>query len=139
MACSRLTDFFCYIMHQRNDVIYSYLGLIGVLCRIHEAFDYLLDLLHRLGFPISKSKLVPPTKVCNCLGVMVDTTNKTVSVTQEKLEEMLKKCKKVNNSTQVTLKELQSLIGFLMFLHKCVRPTRIFINRLSDSLRGVEN
>ena len=32
-------------------------------------------------------------------------------------------------------KQLQSIIGKVMFVHKVVKPARLFINRLLDTLR----
>ena len=86
---------------------------------------------------ISCTKTAPST-VCNCLGVVVDTKEATLSVPTGKLAEIIKKCKKVNQQTQITRQELQSLLGSLMFIHKCVRPTRYFVNRLLEALRCSE-
>ena len=60
MACTRVTDMFRYIMAQRKDVIFNYVDdLIG--CghpgEVEIAFQFLKNLLEKLGFPISVSKL----------------------------------------------------------------------------------
>ena len=34
-------------------------------------------------------------------------------------------------------KQLQSLLGFLMFLHRRVKATRVFTNRLLEALRNM--
>ena len=139
MACTRVTDLFRYVMGRRNDVIYNYVDdLIGVgrSDAINDAFDYLVGLLQDLGFPISKSKLVGPTTQCNCLGIIIDTTDHTLSIPEEKFGEIIKKCEDIFHNTSITLRQLQSVIGSLMFVHKCVKPTRFFINRLLDALRN---
>ena len=142
MACTRLSDFFRYLMHKNNYVIFNYVDdLLGVgkEKNIHDSFKFLLSILKKLGFPISKSKLAAPSTTCNCLGVIVNTKEATLSVPTEKLTEIMKKCKKVDNQTRITRQELQSLLGSLMFIRKCVRPTRYFVNRLLEALRSAES
>ena len=132
MACTRLSDFFRHVMRQRGDVICNYVDdLIGIGTpdRIFNAFQYLKHLLEELGFPIS------PTKECNCLGVIINTENATISVPRIKIQEMIKKCEKMQQAVVITKKELQSLIGSLMFAHKAVKQTRVFVNRLLQALR----
>ena len=103
---------------------------------IDDVFDYLVKLLKDLGFPISQSKLISPTTTCNCLGVIINTVDSTLSVPDEKLQEVVLKFEAVYMSRHITLKQLQFVIGSLMFIHKCVKPTRIFISRLLDTLRS---
>ena len=40
--------------------------------KIHEAYQFLLQLLPKLGLNINKKKLVPPTTSMICLGILVD-------------------------------------------------------------------
>ena len=61
--------------------------------------------------------------------------NLTLIVPQEKLREILQKCRDIKKCKVVTKNTFQSLLGSLMYVHKCVRPTHIFTNRLLQSLR----
>ena len=138
MACTRVTNMFRYVMAQRKDVIINYVDdLIG--CgrpgEVEIAFQFLKNLLEKLGFPISVSKLVEPAVKCHCLGILINTKERTLSLTAEKLSEIIDKCKQIMGRDYVTRRQLQSVIGSLMFLHKCVRPTRFFVNRLLQTLR----
>ena len=92
-----------------------------------------------MGFPISKSKLAAPNSTCNCLEVIVNTNSATLSVPARKLTKIILKCSKDSNQTKITKQELQSLLGSLMFIHKCVRPTRYFVNTLLEALRYSQN
>ena len=134
MMCSRLSDFFRYIMFKKSYIVYNYvddiLGL-GIEPQAHEAFRYLLGILKDLGFPISQSKLVAPTTRCNCLGIIVDTKERTLSIPHQKLQE------RTIRSTVITVRDLQSVIGSLMFIYKCVRPSRFLVNRFLNTLRSV--
>ena len=139
MMCSHLSDFFRYIMFKQSYIVYIYvddiLGL-GIELQAHEAFRYLLGILKDLGFPISQSKLVAPTTRCNCLGIIVDTKERTLSIPHQKLKEILAKCERTIRCTVITVRDLQSVIGSLMFIYKCVQPSRFFVNRLLNTLRS---
>ena len=91
-------------------------------------------MLQELGLTISQSKLVAPTTKCVCLGIEVDTVNSTLSIPQQKLTEILTVCQQWENKTQCTKKELQSLLGSLLYIAKCVRYSRNFLNRMLDLL-----
>ena len=140
MACSRLSSFFRYVMRKQGFCIYPYVDdLMGIEVdhKVEDSFNYLVKILEELNFPISKAKLVSPTKTCVCLGVVVDIESTTLSVPIDKQNEILGKCKKVYNMKCITKKGLQSLLGSLMFIYKCVKPSRFFVNRLLEKLRNM--
>ena len=39
----------------------------------------------------------------------------------------------------VYLRQLQSLLGSLLYIHKCVKPARYFLNRMLETLRNISN
>ena len=88
------------------------------------------QLLQDLNFPIIPSKLVSPSHRATCLGIVIDAKNQTLSIPEEKLQEILQKCQEILKFQWVTKTKFQSLLSSLMFIHKCVKPTRIFTNRL---------
>ena len=142
MACTRLTDFFRYIMRQQGFTIYNYIDdLVGTgpLSTVDKAYKDLLELLDNLRFPISGSKLEPPNTKCTCLGVIVDTETATLSVPEGKLSEVIDKCRNAMNKVSISKQQLQSIIGSLMFVAKCVKPTRYFVNRLLNTLREAKD
>ena len=59
-----------------DDVIY-----VSFSSEIHQAYSVLLDLLAKLGLDISTQ---PPISVI-CLGILVDTIAKTISIPSDKL------------------------------------------------------
>ena len=76
MVCTRLTNFFRFIIRQQGYTIFDNIGdLVGIgpLSTVENAYQFLLELLGNLGFPVCDSKLEPPSSKCNCLGVIVDT------------------------------------------------------------------
>ena len=98
----------------------------GTVSTATPSYDALFQLLQKLGFDISMKKLVPPCTKAICLGVEIDTENFTVSVPQEKLENILKTCELWTNKNKCNKKELQSLLGSLLYISKCVKSSRFF-------------
>ena len=139
MACSRTTRAVMYMHHQKGHLGTSYLDdLIGVSSPETgmDAYESLGTLLLDLGLVENLKKACPPSTSQIVLGVLVDTINGIIAVPDDKMEEIhlllpiwkrKRKCNKV---------DLQSLIGKLQFVSKCVRQSRIFVNRLLDTLRS---
>ena len=95
-----------------------------------KSFQCLCDLLHRLGLTLSDKKLVSPTTQATCLGVNINITSGTISIPPEKLEQIMHTVKLWLTKTCCTTRELQSLLGQLLYVHQCVRPAHIFLNRM---------
>ena len=70
---------------------------------------------------------------------MVDAENKELKVLPERLAELKNELNLWSKCKTCTLKQLQSLIGKLQFICVVVRPGRLFLSRLLDKLRGVDN
>ena len=138
----RISDAVRHIMRQRQFDVINYIDdILGidVPSKIDASFDALRSLLHELGFQISQKKLQPPTTKLNCLGIVVDTVNFTVSVPTEKLQEITSKCLQWRQKKFCNKKQLQSLLGSLLYISKCVRTSRFFLNRLLEVLRSMED
>ena len=78
-----------------------------------------------LGLDISVEKNIPRSTQCICLGVLVDTVQCTVSVPQEKLEEIKRVCQNWAQKSYCTKNQLQSLLGSLLYVSKCVKQSRL--------------
>ena len=129
-----------YIHEQDGFTGTSYLDdLIGVanpeLSGI--AYSALGDLLTELGLAENLGKACAPATSQVVLGVLIDTINGTLSVPDEKMDEIVPLVKSWQRKTRSTKVQLQSLIGKLQFVTKCVRQSRIFLNRLLETLRNM--
>ena len=71
-----------------------------------------------------------------CLGVEVDSDHFTLSVTETRVKDLLSELSSWSSCESYTLKQLQSLLGKLSFVTACVKPGRIFMSRLLNSLRA---
>ena len=99
------------------------------------AFQALGDLLRCLGLSTSPDKDSPPATSMVFLGVLVDTTDMTVSVTPDRLSELQPRCTSRLSVTHVPRHDLQSLLGVMSFVTSCVRPARVFMSPLLYTLR----
>ena len=141
MGCTRLSDFLRYIHSKHGYYLMSYIDdLLGAETGVkaQNSFDTMYNLLRDLNIPISESKLTPPTTRIVCLGIQIDSESATLSIPVEKLEEILQACKSFVKLQKFTRKQLQSILGRLMFVHKVVKPARYFVNRLLHTLRTME-
>ena len=103
--------------------------------KIYEAYNFLLQLLPKLGLEINKKKLVPPATSIICLVILVDSQVRTMSVPSEKLKCITGMCHEWQNKKVFSKRQLQSLLGSLLFVSKCVRPARVFLNCMLAFLR----
>ena len=104
-----------------DDLIYT-----GLPSEIHNLYQFLLNLLQQLGLDISFNKLVSPATSVICLGILVDSVNRTISIPDQKLQEIKNTCHKWASKTYCSKTDLQSLLGLLLYITKCVKPARFF-------------
>ena len=142
MGCSRLSDFLRYLHSKNGYYLMSYVDdLLGAETpsKAVASYETLYKLLRDLRIPVSDSKLCPPSTKITCLGIDIDSVQCTLSIPDKKLEEILNNCKEFIKHKTFTKKQLQSLIGSLMFIHKVVKPARYFVNRLLETLRTMND
>ena len=124
--------------HYILDYIDDYL-IFGNEADCKRAFDRLTSLLQELGLTISVHKNVLPSQQVICLGILVDTKNFTLSVPSDRLSDIVTLLDLWSAKTSCTKREFQSLFGSLLYISKCVRYVRFFLNRLVETLRRHTN
>ena len=133
----RASDTIRYIIHQRQFPIINYiddfLGF-GTPVSVQRSYDALYDIMHQLGLTISKSKLITPCTRAVCLGIVVDTVDATLSIPEEKLHQV-KNAVHLMVTQGILYWQLHSLFGLLLYIHKCVKLARCFLNRMLEVLR----
>ena len=132
----KLSDAIRHIMTQRNYDVINYIDYVigvGLPSVSSKAFSELQSLVHQLGFEVSVKKLVAPSTCVNCLGIMEDTVNYTVSVPNDKLTEIINVCNLWTNKTSCTRRELQSLLGRLLYISKCVKASHYYVGTLTSN------
>ena len=118
------------LLNYIDDLIYTALP-----STIHDSYQFLLDLLQQLGLDISSKKLHPPSTQAVCLGTLFDTVTRTITIPPDKLQEVIHICKNWDNKAMCTKNNLQSLLGSLLYVSKCVRHARVFLNCMLQVLK----
>jgi hypothetical protein len=138
LACQRVTDCVRYILNRKGVVIANYIDDFIGICPAdiaNEHFKETISLLHKLNLQISDEKMVAPSSRVTCLGIEIDCNKGCLFIPENKLSDILQICKKYLKKSCITRTELQSVIGSLIFMHKAVKPARMFINRIISLLR----
>ena len=135
----RISDAVRYIMLKYDHHIINYCDDLigyGLPSKIQQSFNTLCKILGELGLTISETKLVAPSTSVVCLGVLINTVEGTISVPPDKLEKIKAICVKWGVKTKTNKRELQSLLGSLLHVTKCVKNARFFLNRMLGTLRN---
>ena len=127
-----------HVMRQHGFTVVNYVDdFVGIATPsiARRSYVFLQELLARLGLDISKKKLVAPCTKVVCLGIEVDMRQRTVSIPEEKMHRISDMVDAWLPKRVCSKRELQSLLGNLLYVHKCVAPARIFLNRMLELLR----
>ena len=126
-----VADVIRYIMNQKGFQVFAYIDdfiLVNPKHKAREAFDTLYNLLTELGLPMNEDKTVPPSSKLTYLGINIDIPNNTLSIDSDKVQAIHDVCANMITKKFITERQMQSLLGKLLYLHKCVKPARIFVN-----------
>ena len=88
-----------------------------------------------LGFEISIEKLVSQAPAVTCIGINVNSLTHTLSIDQEKIDQIQQSCHVWSSKKCAKKFQLQSLLGQLLYIARCVKPARIFLGRMLNLLR----
>ena len=102
-----------------------------------HAFDTLCTLLLELGFTISPTKLVPPCQKLTFLGVDIDTTLLTLSLSEKKLQDLKELLDSFRSRVRASKRQLQQLAGRLNWACKVVYGGRTFLRRILDLMSSL--
>ena len=81
------------------------------------------------------SSRVPPCKALTCSGIHIDIDKSSLSIDHDKLKAIHTECFHVCSKKYLSRRSFQSLLGKLIYLHKCVVPARTFVNRILQLFR----
>lgn len=138
--CQKITDMVSYIFQNRfEDEVKNFLDDFFSAQVENSAFESYLnmhELLKQLGIVESLEKACAPNTQMIVLGILFDTVKMTLSLTQEKMDEIVVELKNWPNRKTCSLRQMQSLIGKLNFASSVVRSGRIYMSRLINTLRN---
>ena len=85
---------------------------------------------------MNEDKTVPPYSKLTCSGIHIDIPNNTLSIDTEKVQAIYDVCANIITKSHISKRQMQSLLGKLLYLHKCVKPARTFVNRILMTFRN---
>ena len=138
-AFQRCSDAVTFIMTRHKAKMFAYIDdyiLVSPKATADAHFRRLASLLTDLGLPSNPDKQTPPSRTLTCLGIQIDLDLNTMSIDSEKLSSILTECMAIRNKKYLSRTAFQSLLGKLLYIHKCVRPARTFINRMLALFRA---
>ena len=106
--------------------------------RIWKGYRFLTKLLKDLGVETAPDKIVEPTTRLEFLGVTFDADTMSMEITPHRLKEIKAELSTWLYKNKATRKEVESLLGKLQFVSKCVKPGRVFLARLIQWLKGMD-
>ena len=100
-----------------------------------QQFKLVISWMDRLGIPTAPDKVSPPNTVQKILGYLYSTKiTPTVSIPTAKITKTLKQINVMLRRKTATRKELECLVGLLMWISVVVFPGKAFVRRLEQVL-----
>ena len=134
----RITDFVRFLMAKKGFQIHNYIDDLYGGCHEDDAdvaFNSLLDILNNLGLPVNPAKVFSPTNRLAIMGIIVYVESRRFSIEQEKLDEISPECVSAFLATRLSKRDLQSLLGKLLYISRCIKNSCAFLNRMLQTLR----
>ena len=134
-----------YIMIKRGvpSTVVQYLDdfccVAGTQQEAQEALDLMVDTTLKAGFRVQPEKTQGPNRSIEFLGILIDTHTCTLSISQERMQEMIQLLKEWEDKSQCLKRELLSLNGKLNFCSRVIRYGRMFTRRLIHLSKKVKN
>ena len=93
----------------------------------------MLSTCHKISAFVKPSKIEGPTSRLTFLGILIDASAMTASVTDEHKQDLLSSLRSLLQHSKCTKRQLLSLIGKLSFACKVIPAGRIFLHTLIDT------
>ena len=119
------------ILHYLDDFLFvesSQTSKVGNTLKLFQ------EVCNKIGIPLASDKTTLPTTLLMFLGIEFDTQNLIMRLPNEKLVKLSQKIRDTLDSSKITLKDMQSLLGLLNCAFKVLTPGRTFCRRLRQSM-----
>ena len=137
LCCQRTTNLITHIARKRGLTVENYLDdFMGAETwdQAASSFQILGDVLFEAGLVEASDKACPPACVVVCLGIVFNTRELSLTITPDRLSEVLGILEDWEGRMSASRHDLQVLLGKLHFVACCVRPWRVFVSRLLNFL-----
>ena len=116
----RITDFVRFLMAKKGFQIHNYVDDLHACCHENQAeiaFQTLPEILNQIGL-LTPQRFFPPCRKLSFMGIIVDID---FSVEKSKLSDILREYIAAFLRTRLLKQELQSLLGKLLYISRCVK------------------
>ena len=131
-----------YIFTQQGFFAINYLDDLGGAAETDtadKAFSQLRNILQQFGLQEALNKTVTPCTVMVFLGIEVNTVTLTITIPQDKWQEIQNLLQKWTNKVSATKKQTQQLAGSLNFACRCVKSGRVYLSHILNFLRAFKS
>lgn len=138
LACQRVTNMLRHFMADMGFEVSNYVDdFMGIelITDIWQAYGTIKNLLRDVGVNEALDKAVPPCYIIEFLGILFDLLTLTMSIPADKMQDLRLEVSHWLNKSMVSRKQLERLLGKLQFAGTCIRPGRVFVSRLIDTLK----
>ena len=136
----RIANFITRVLRDEGITALMYLDDVIVLATDPDLAKHhyarVRQLLAELGLPEAADKAQPPAQAVRWLGIDINAANMSLSIPTDKLNEVVQAVNRYYTAKSINKRQLQSLVGKLVHVAKCVEPARAFIACLLDALRA---
>ena len=96
------------------------------------------EIFKKLGLPTVPAKAQGLAQAVTWIGVVFNMADFTISVPETKLDQVIQNIQALYHRDTVTLTEMQSIVGKIVHISKCIIPSRIFTSRILAAMRKNE-
>ena len=142
MICQRVTNSIAFILKNNEIEVVNFLDDFGgaeIKEKASQTFETVKNTINTYGLELALEKCYSPWSTLVFLGILVKSVSMTLEVTPQRLAETNELLMSWENKKTASKFELQSLLGKLNFVAKCVKPARLFISRMLELLRNMPN
>ena len=105
--------------------------------RAQASLDLLLEVITDIGFTVQERKVEPPTQVIEYIGFIVDLGRLEFRISAKRLAEIRALVESWHGRTRASRRDLERLVGKLLFCVEIARVARLFVERLLTAMRGL--
>ena len=105
----------------------------------NRSIDIFNETARKAGFTLQQQKCTRATQTLEFLGIEINTLKQTLSITQDRMNEIVSELQSWLTTKVCTKRQLLSIIGKLSFAAKVVRSGRTFLRRLIDLSKTVKH
>ena len=139
-AQQRVARAVCFLMRNMGHQCFAYVddfcGTASTFTEALKSFTDFESLCDSLGLQLAPDKTTFPTTSLEWLGFNFDSIDMSVTIPEQKLQEVRDLARVWTYKKVATKRELQVLAGKLMHISHCILPARKFMSRILALLRA---